>query len=95
MAAKISSPVLQNAHDRIAHADAFGTNLAAVVDQRGTRAIFSSLISGGFTLNVIKTTLIQRVLTDLFIPVSCVPCVTSLCRGYSAYRGLRNVFTFG
>ena len=55
MPANISSPVLQNAKNRIAQLGDLGAGLIAAVDKKNTRISFSTLISGGFTLNVINT----------------------------------------
>jgi hypothetical protein len=64
MATKISSPVLQNAQSRIAQLGTLGADLTTAINQRGTRVIFSSLISGGFTLNVINTIFVDPHLQD-------------------------------
>jgi len=55
MPANISSPVLQNAKDRIAQLGDLGAGLATAVDKKNTRIGFSTLVSGGFTLNVVNT----------------------------------------
>ncbi len=64
MAAKISSPALREARHRIAQLGTLGADLVAAIDRRGTRVIFSSLISGGFTLNVINTIFMDPHLQD-------------------------------
>lgn len=63
MPAKISSPTLQAAFERIAQLS-LGAELVAAANRDHTRIAFSSLISGGFTLNVIHTVLIDPRLQD-------------------------------
>ena len=59
MPAKISSSVLKQAHSRIAQLGTPGAELTATIEKRGTRIVFSSIISGGFTLNAVNTILVD------------------------------------
>lgn len=63
MPAKISSPILQAAFARIAQLS-MGADLVTAANRHNTHIAFSSLISGGFTLNVIRTVLIDPRLQD-------------------------------
>lgn len=66
MPAKISAGSLQIAQSLIAQLGTFGNELCQAIDQRNTRVIYSNLISGGFTLNVINTIFIDPHLQDPF-----------------------------
>lgn len=80
MTAKISSARLRDAHNRIAQLDALGATLAATLDAKGTRVIFSARISGGFTLNVFNTIVMDPHLQD---PASFDFLVCTLAHEYS------------
>ncbi|MBI5301363.1 MAG: hypothetical protein HY868_04430 [Chloroflexi bacterium] len=58
MAAKITSPILQDATARVGQL-AISADLVAEVHRRKTRVAFSSLVSGGFTLNIINTVFVD------------------------------------
>lgn len=74
MPANISSPVLQNALDRIAQLGAVGAGVTQSVNDKKTRIIFSTLISGGFTLNIINTIFVDPHLEspDNFDLLTCI-----------------------
>jgi len=63
MPAKISAPILLDATRRIAQL-ALGADLVATVERKNTHVTFSTLVSGGFTLNVINSVLVDPHLQD-------------------------------
>ena len=63
MAVKMDAPILKDAHARIAQLQ-IGAALAKQVDDRATNVGFSTLISGGFTLNVINSIFVDPHLND-------------------------------
>ena len=74
MPANISSPVLRNALDRIAQLGDLGASVAKSANDKKARIIFSTLISGGFTLNVINTIFVDPHLEspDNFDWLTCI-----------------------
>lgn len=63
MPAKFNSPILHDATRRIAQL-ALGADLVATVERKATNIQFSTLISGGFTLNVINSVFVDPHLQD-------------------------------